>query len=103
MLKLFFTEKRQCSHYHVHVLIHFPLGFEIKAMNAKIVFEKHVKWSCQNKRGHIKRGLLSGPTRVLFNLVLAVIFISKSGALENRKPLHEKTGSRSMTKLEAVP
>ena len=35
--------------------------------------KKIVKWSCQNKRGYIKRGLLSGPTRVLVNLVNRVI------------------------------
>ena len=59
----------KCSYYHVHVLIHFPLGFEI---NAKKNVFFNVKWSCQNKRGYIKRGLLSGPTRVIFNLVKAV-------------------------------
>ena len=83
MLNLFFIEKRQCSHYDVHFLIHFPLGFEINAKKNQKNVLKYVKWSCQNKRGYIKRGLLSGPTRVLVDLVERVRQCSQDTHKEN--------------------
>ena len=51
VLNLFFIEKRQCSHYHVHALIHFPLGFEIYAKKCN---KKNKKTFDKMLNGHAK-------------------------------------------------